>query len=125
VVRPDGRQRRLKAERDGRRAERLAALWLIAKGYRVMGRRVRTPLGELDLVMRAPSGLVCFIEVKTRARDAAAEEALGARQQARIARAAELYLGMRPALRHKGVRFDVILVVPRRWPRHVRDAWRP
>lgn len=116
---------RAKAENRGRRAETLAVLWLAAKGYRILGRRVRTPLGELDLVARTLQGTLCFIEVKSRARPAAAEDALGDRQRARIMRAADHYLAHRPAIRHKGVRFDVVLIVPGRLPRHLKDAWRP
>jgi putative endonuclease len=117
------RDRRL-AETQGRRAETLAALWLRCKLYRVIGRRVRTPLGELDLVAQSPTGMLCFIEVKARADEGGAAQSLTPRQRERIARAAALYLGARPALRHKGVRFDAILVSPRRLPRHVKDAWR-
>jgi putative endonuclease len=114
------------AERHGRRAERVAALLLLCKFYRLLGRRVKTPVGEIDLVAVSPSGVVCFIEVKARGGgELQAGESLGSRQRGRVARAAELYLGARPGLRHKDVRFDAILVVPGRWPRHVRDAWRP
>jgi len=113
------------AEAHGRRSETLAALLLRCKFYRVIGRRVRTRAGELDLVAVSPSGILCFVEVKARGLETDAAEAVTARQRARIARAAELYLGTRPSLRHKGVRFDAILVTPRRWPRHLKDAWRP
>jgi putative endonuclease len=113
------------AEAHGRRSETLAALLLRCKFYRVIARRVRTRAGELDLVALSPSGILCFIEVKARGHETGAAEAVTARQRARIARAAELYLGTRPSLRHKGVRFDAILVTPRRWPRHLKDAWRP
>jgi putative endonuclease len=113
------------AERRGRRSETFASILLLLKGYRILGRRVRTHLGEIDLIARSPLGVVCFIEVKARAADRDAVEALGPRQQARIARAAELYLAQRPGLRAKGVRFDTILVLPKRLPRHMRDAWRP
>lgn len=112
------------AERRGRRSETLAALFLRLKFYRILGRRVRTKLGEIDLIARAPSGVVCFVEVKARG-DEAEADALGARQQARIARAAALYLASRPGLAQKGARFDVVSVVPGTWPRHLRDAWRP
>jgi putative endonuclease len=118
-------ERRKAAERHGRRAEALAALLLRLKFYRILARRVRTRAGEIDLVARAPSGLVCFVEVKARGDEAQASDAIGARQQGRIARAAALYLAGRPELAHRGVRFDVIAVLPGRWPRHLRDAWRP
>lgn len=117
--------RRQRAEVHGRRAEALAALLLACKLYRVLGRRVKTHAGELDLVALSPSGIMCFVEVKAREREELAAEAIGFNQRVRIARAAELYLGARPALRHKGVRFDAILVTPRRLPRHVKDVWRP
>jgi len=113
------------AEAHGRRSEFWAALWLACKFYRVLGRRVKTRLGELDLIALSPDGILCFIEVKARVLEGAAAEAITGRQRSRIARAAALYLGAHPALRHKAVRFDAILVTPRRWPRHVKDAWRP
>ena len=111
------------AEKRGRRSETWAALLLMFKGYRILGRRVRTPVGEIDLIARAPSGVVCFIEVKARAQDAAAAQSVHPRQRHRIARAASLYLAARPGLAAKGARFDVVTVA--RWPRHARDAWRP
>jgi putative endonuclease len=116
---------RSKAERRGRRAETLAAWLLRLKFYRILGHRVRTPLGEIDLIARAPSGVVCFIEVKARAGESDAAEALGPRQRARIARAAELYLASRPGAAPKGARFDIVSVLPGKLPRHLRDAWRP
>jgi len=117
--------RRLAAEKRGRRSEMLAALLLSLKGYRILGRRVRTHAGEIDLIARAPAGPVCFIEVKARADETSTANALGARQQARIARAAELFLASRPELAARGARFDVVSVVPGALPRHIRDAWRP
>ncbi len=116
--------RRRAAEKRGRRSESLAAILLRLKFYRILGRRVRTPLGEIDLIARAPTGVVCFIEVKARAYDMHTADALGRRQQARIARAAQLYLASRPGLAPKGLRFDVVSVIPGRLPRHLRDAWR-
>jgi putative endonuclease len=121
MARPDRRR----AESHGRRAETWAELLLRCKFYRVLGRRVRTPLGEIDLIARSPAGHLCFVEVKARGLEEAAAQSLTARQRERICRAAQLYLGARPRLRHKAVRFDAILVAPGRLPRHVRDAWRP
>lgn len=123
--RPDIVTRRRAAERRGRRGEIWAALLLMMKGYRILGRRVQTHAGEIDLVVRSLSGLVCFIEVKARPQMRAAAQAVGPRQQARVARAAALYLSARPGLARKGVRFDVITVSPGRLPRHLPDAWRP
>jgi putative endonuclease len=113
------------AELRGRRSELWAALLLSCKLYRVLGWRVKTLLGELDLVALSPDGVLCFIEVKARGQEGAAAEAITARQRSRIERAAALYLSAHPALRGKAVRFDAMLVTPRRWPCHVKDAWRP
>lgn len=117
--------RRQAAEKRGRRSESFAALLLRLKGYRILARRVRTRAGEIDLIARAPSGVVCFVEVKARADETLAADALGARQQARIARAAALYLASRPELAARGARFDIVTVSPRALPRHLRDAFRP
>jgi putative endonuclease len=116
---------RRNAERRGRRSETLAAILLMCKFYRILARRVRTHAGEIDLVARSPSGVICFIEVKARADRDVAATALGPRQQARIERAAELYLAQRPGLRPKGRRFDTIIVARGGWPHHIPDAWRP
>ncbi|MGQ0740757.1 MAG: YraN family protein [Alphaproteobacteria bacterium] len=116
---------RLQAELRGRKGEIWAAIVLALKGYRVLGRRVRTHAGELDLVARAPSGVLCFVEVKARPDWDTAVLAVAPRQRERIARAAALYVGARPRLRHNGVRFDAILIAPGKWPRHMKDVWRP
>jgi putative endonuclease len=88
------------AERRGRRGEFVATLLLIAKGYRILGRRVRTRAGEIDLVARSPLGILCFVEVKTRNSMREAQEALLPRQ-------------------------DTLTVSGARWPKHLRDSWRP
>ena len=111
------------AESRGRSSETLAALLLRLKFYRILGRRVRTRAGEIDLVARSPSGVLCFIEVKARAHDRAALESVGPRQRSRIARAASLYVAGKPDLARKGMRFDIVTMAP--LPRHIRDAWRP
>lgn len=114
--------RRQKAERQGRRSETLAALLLMLKGYRILARRVKTHAGEIDLVAKSPSGIVCFVEVKARPDRGAALDSVGARQQARIARAASLFLSSRPKLVPRGVRYDIVTVAP--LPRHIPDAFR-
>ncbi|MEQ9529318.1 MAG: YraN family protein [Parvibaculaceae bacterium] len=110
------------AHRLGLRAETLAALFLILKGYRILARRLKTPAGEIDMVVRRGRALA-IVEVKARA--AGAEEALQPRQQKRLERAAAHCLGRNPALAELDLRFDVVLVAPRRLPRHMADAWRP
>ena len=112
------------AERRGRRSEFFAIALLLVKGYRILARRMRTPMGEIDLIARSPTGLVCFIEVKARAEALAAAQSLSDRQKARIGRAAMQYMAQHPHLARKGMRFDIIAVAPGRLPRHYRDAWR-
>ncbi|HTT96437.1 MAG TPA: YraN family protein, partial [Rhizomicrobium sp.] len=114
--------RKLAAEKRGRRSETWAALLLRLKGYRILGRRVRTHAGEIDLIARTPSGLICFIEVKARGDESTAIESVGPRQRSRIARAAEVYVAGKPELARNGMRFDIVTVHPRRLPRHFPDA---
>ena len=109
------------SEQRGRRSEWFAALLLVCKGYRILGRRVKTRVGEIDLIAKSPTGILCFIEVKARPDEGLAAEAVMARQRGRIVRAAGLYLASRKA----AARFDVITVIPGRLPRHLKDAWRP
>ena len=77
-------------------AEHLCLWHLRLRGYRVLARRYRTPVGEIDLIAR----------------------------RGRIARALEHFLKSRPDLGDAELRFDVMLVAPGRWPRHLRNAWR-
>jgi putative endonuclease len=119
----DGTQTRQAALRRGRRAERRAAWRLRLKGFRILARNLRTPVGEIDLVARR-FNLVVFVEVKARDGEAAAAESLGPRQRARIGRAAAYFLSRRPDLAACRVRFDAMLCAPGRLPRHVIDAWR-
>jgi putative endonuclease len=107
---------RKQAERRGRRSETIASLLLMAKGNRILGRRVKTHLGEIDLVAKSPRGVLCFIEVKARGTTQDAHGSIGLRQQARIVRAAALYLAKRPGLAAKGVRYDAVIVAAGRLP---------
>lgn len=113
-----------RADSWGRWAERLAAWSLRLRGYRVVARRYRTPLGEIDLIARRGQVLV-FVEVKARGDLSRALAALGSRQQARAGRAAELFLLRHPNYVGCTLRFDLIAVRPWRWPHHLVDAWRP
>ena len=112
------------AERRGRGAERIAALLLRLKGYRILARGFRLPIGEIDLIARR-GGIIAFIEVKRRGDMVSAIESISHRQRRRIAHAAEAFVATRPALAPLSHRFDVVLVAPRRLPRHILDAWRP
>ncbi|MDQ8756438.1 YraN family protein [Sphingosinicella sp. LHD-64] len=109
------------AERGGRRAETLAAWCLRLKGWRILARRVRTPVGEVDLIARR-GRIVAFIEVKARATNAGAELALDDWRLKRVARAAEA-LAARYVKPGDDVRIDAVFVVPRRWPRHLENVW--
>jgi putative endonuclease len=115
--------RRRAAYKRGTRAELLCLWQLRLKGYRILARRYRTPVGEVDLIVRRGSVLAA-VEVKARDDFATAGEAIGARQRQRIARALVHFMSSRPDLAMLSPRFDVMLVAPRRLPRHLVDAWR-
>ena len=112
-----------KARRDGRRAEWLCAAVLMVKGYRLLGFRLRSPLGEIDL-LAAKAGVVAVVEVKRRR---TLDEALGAlsfKQRERLRRAARAAVARHPRLKDAPIRLDLIALAPGRWPRHIADAWR-
>lgn len=109
------------AEASGRRGERAAGWWLRLKGWRILERRVRTPVGEVDLVVRR-GNLIAFVEVKTRATGAELDFAIDERRLARVAAAAE-YLMPRFAGPGDDIRIDVVLIAPRTAPRHIENAW--
>ena len=107
--------------RRGRLSEWLAAAAMLARGYRIVGRRVRTPYGEIDLIAVRGRRLA-FVEVKRRATRGEAEAAVTPRQAGRIARAAEFWVGRHPTFREHEQGLDVMLVVPGRLPVHVPNA---
>ena len=118
----EARPERRAAEHFGQRGEALAALYLRAKLYRIVARRVKTPVGEIDLIARR-GPLTVFVEVKARTRAGTEAEALAAVNQGRIARAAQFYLARHPALAETALRFDVIFLAPFAWPRHIVNAF--
>jgi putative endonuclease len=113
---------RLAAERQGRRAEAFAALLLQLQLYRIVERRFKTPVGEIDLIAEH-FGTTVFIEVKARGRADGAGEALLKVNRRRLVRAAGYYLAKHPRLAATPLRFDVIFLAPRSWPRHLKGAF--
>ncbi len=114
---------RRRAWRRGRRAETLCVWLLRLKGYRILARGFRVPVGEIDIIARR-GRVLAMIEVKARASRDLAAEAITPRQRDRIQRAAAAYLAQNPRLAGLGVRFDAMLLEPRRPPTHIVDAWR-
>src|SRR4249920_1353431 len=124
---PRSRRRELRPDRQaafrvGISAESRAAAFLIAKGYRILARRWRSPLGEIDIVARRRRLLV-FAEVKARASLDEAAESINERQRRRIAAAAEVWLAANPNEMIRDIRFDAILVAPGKIPRHIPAAF--
>ncbi|SKA05555.1 YraN family protein [Consotaella salsifontis] len=107
----------------GHRSEWLAAWALRLKGFHIVERRYRTRLGEIDLIARR-GDLVAIVEVKARGSLEAAMEAVGPVAQRRIEAAADLWLARQKDYGRLSLRFDIVAVLPRRWPIHIRDAWR-
>lgn len=109
------------AERRGRIGESVAALWLNLQGWSIVARRLRTPVGEVDLVARR-GRTTLFVEVKTRATRADRDWAIDRHRLSRVAAAAHM-LSARYAKPGDDLRIDVILLAPWSLPRHIRNAW--
>jgi putative endonuclease len=117
------RQARGRAGREaGRRAEAVAAAWLMAKGYRILGFRLKTPQAEIDLVA-LKRGVLAVVEVKRRTTIAAALETVSFDQRDRLRRAGAALAARRAGLQGAAVRLDLIALAPGRLPRHIPDAW--
>lgn len=111
------------AERSGREGERRAALWLRAKGWRILAERVKTPRGEIDLIARR-AGVVAFVEVKWRRNAPDLDLAIDERRLARVAAAVEC-VAHDYATQGEDIRVDVMLLAPGALPRHIANAWMP
>ena len=111
------------AEKRVRSGETRASLWLRLHRWRILGSRVKTPRGENDLIARR-GGIVAFVEVKWRNSVADLDHAIDEYRLRRVAAAAEAvaHRYLRPG---DDMRIDVLLLAPRRFPRHIVNAWMP
>ena len=112
------------AYRRGHLAEAAAATLLLLKGYRLLSRRYKTPLGEIDLIARR-GRVVAFVEVKARPTRREALDSVGRSSEKRIVDAADLWLAKHPDAAGLDMRYDMVLVTPWQLPQHLPDAFRP
>ena len=111
------------ARLSGRRSEVVAAVWLMLKGYRILGFRLKTPQAEIDLLaMRGRT--LAVVEVKRRMDMLAALECVTFDQRDRLRRAGAMLAARRPGLAGAAVRLDLMALAPGRLPRHIPDAWK-
>jgi putative endonuclease len=115
---------RKKAERAGRLGEWAAAFMLQLKGYVIVQRRMKSRLGEVDLIARHAK-VLAFIEVKVRAKPTDPATILSPYQMKRIVNGATGWASSRPWAHGCQWRYDLIIVRPWHWPLHIKDAWRP
>lgn len=113
---------RLKANRRGHHGETLAAFALRLKGWRIVARRYRSPLGEIDLIARR-GNLVAMVEVKARPSLHQALDSVTPTAQKRIMGSADLWLSRQKDAAKLSIRFDIVAVLPWRWPIHVERAF--
>ncbi|MGN6145913.1 MAG: YraN family protein, partial [Mesorhizobium sp.] len=91
-------------------------------GYRILARRYRTKLGEIDLIARR-GDLVLIVEVKARPTLVEAMEAIARESERRIEGAANLWLSRQRDFGRLSIRFDMVAVLPWRWPVHVENIF--
>lgn len=116
------RSSRIRAYRRGVFAETVAAALYRLKGYRIVARRYKSPVGEIDLVALRGKRLV-FVEVKRRKTREDAAWTLPTRQRRRIVRAAQYWLSSHPDYVGYDIAFDVVLNAPWAWPRVIENAF--
>ncbi|UTW55482.1 YraN family protein [Kordiimonas sp. SCSIO 12610] len=111
------------AEKRGRRAELYARLWLRLKGYKILKNRFKTKVGEIDIIAKKGNTLA-IVEVKARQSIEVALQSISYKQKRRIERCTELWLKNSKASDYISPRFDLIAIVPNRFPIHIKQAWR-
>lgn len=122
-------RKKQQAHRFGLHAEKIAALFLRLKGYRVVAERYRNPKGEIDL-LAVKGRVLAVVEVKARKDFSQGAASITPFKQRKIVGAVEWLLAGQGAIvglaqgGGRDIRFDVVLVVPWRWPKHLKDAWR-
>ena len=116
------KRKRQSAEKRGHMAEYIAALYLFAKGYRILSLRYKTALGEIDIVAKRSDSIV-FIEVKRRAGYSQAIDAVNYHSQQRIRSASDLWMARHPNAQRYSTRYDIIAIRPLALPRHVINAF--
>lgn len=109
------------SHREGHRSEWLAALWLMSRGYQLLGFRLKTRAGEIDILARR-GRVLAVVEVKRRATMEAALAALTAKQYDRLLAAGRAVLRQRPSLAGHLLRIDMVALAPGRLPRHRRGV---
>lgn len=122
TARPWRRRLGALARAGGRRAEWIALAWLMLKGWRILGFRLKTPQAEID-ILALRGRVLAVVEVKSRSSLEAALEAVGPDQRERLRRAGQTLAARRPDLAGRTVRLDLVALAPGRRPRHLADAW--
>ncbi|WP_421855496.1 YraN family protein [Oricola sp.] len=117
-----GKRKRRAAYGLGHRGELFAAFALRLKGFRIVARRYKTPAGEIDLIARR-GDLVAIVEVKARPTLDEAMDAVTPYALHRIEAAADLWLSRQPDHDRLSMRFDMIAILPRRWPVHIASIY--
>ena len=111
----------------GHRAEKIALLWLMLKGYRLVAKNFvvgrGTGAGEVDLIVKKGKTLV-FVEVKKRKTYTQGVDAVTIENQMRVVRASAAYLKRYPVYQNYRIRYDAVICLPWHWPIHIKDAWR-
>lgn len=109
------------SHRLGHRSEWLAAALLMARGYQVLGFRLKTRAGEIDILARR-GRVLAVVEVKRRATPELALSALSPAQYDRLLAAGRAVLRQRPSLAGHVLRIDIVALAPGRLPRHRRGV---
>ncbi len=99
----------------------MATIYLLLKGFRIIERRFKVPVGEIDIIAVKGSRLA-FVEVKARADVEACEASITPKLRARVRRAADVWMGGHDCYRDYDLGFDLIFIRPRQWPLYLKDG---
>jgi putative endonuclease len=110
------------AYQKGHRGETRAAWALRLKGFRIVARRYKTKLGEVDLIARK-ANLIIMVEVKARSTLEDALQSVTHTAWRRIEAAGDLWLAQQPDYAQLSIRYDIVAVLPSKWPVQIEGVW--
>jgi putative endonuclease len=115
-------KKKIKSYYFGLFSEIIAIIFLKLKFYKILRRRYRNKLGEIDIIAKKNDFLIA-IEVKARKNILLIDEVLSNKQMNRIKRSMNIFYSNKKYYGKLSIRYDLIIIQPYKFPIHLKNFW--